>query len=396
MFIFFLQSACGLAFENKDYKKSLKYSVIAEKLIPKMFYGDSLGDEIEKSKIEIKEKKEMKFSWFNLQKSSAPEKISSGLCDIEGHERNENRSQNDVMNNVIRLLEARNGSKLIKMKNEKQFDICQLKKLNFSDSDFIQQDDLIFFKKIIKHNITNQTTQSKNLKNTDNKNSNFIGQKKTKLIFTLRKYSLEVIGKEGVEQGSRIVKYGDYEPVKRKEKKEINMTKKNDKKNDKMKNSQNVPQSRGKNKNKEKEKEKEKEKGRENEKQGDAVGQEKDEMKQPPQSTVLMDQACMILNSAARIRSHLSNQILKFKPTKNEKLELLREEEILQAVAGSYCVVMDPGSGLLIRNYAVDSLNSLSLIVGARNDKLDLQNFLSARGDLFFFFKKKIFDELYN
>ena len=373
-----------MAFENKDYKKSLKYSVIAEKLIPKMFYGDSLGDDIEKSKNEIREK-EMKLLWFNWRKSSATEKVSSGMCDIKGHERNQNRSQDDVMNSVLRLLEARNGSKLIKMKNEKQIDVCQLKKLNFSDSNFIQQDDLIFFKKLINHNITNQTMQLNNLKYKDNKNSNFIGQKKTKLIFTLRKYSLEVIGKEAVEQDSKIVKYGDYEPVKRKEKKEINMIKKNDKKDDKMKNSQKFSQSQGKIKNKNKEeKEKEKEKGREKEKQGDTLGQEKDQIKQPPQSTVLMDQACMILNSAARIRSHLSNQILKFQPTKVEKLELLREEEILQSVARSYCVVMDPGSGLLIRNYAVDSLNSLSVIVGARNDKLELQNFLSARGKFIF------------
>ena len=334
-----------------------------------MFYGDSVKDEIEKRKKELKEKVDRKFSWFRSQKSSAIEKESSGLSDVEVHGRNQKQSQNEVMNSVIQLLEARNGNKVIKINNEKQNNSCQSKKLNYTDSDFIQHNDVIFFKKMINQNITNQTMQSKNLKNKEIKDSNFNLEKKTKLIDILKKYSFEVIGKEAVEQGSGIINYGVYEPVKRKEKKEIN---------DKMKyqhkgiQQQQQQQEKGKGKGKGKEKVKEN--------QGMSKGQEKDKVKQPPQSTVLMDQACMILSSAARIRSHLSNPILKFKPNKVEKLELLREEEFLNIVAGSYCVITDPGSGLLIRNYAVDSLNSLSLIVGARNEKLELQKFLSSRG----------------
>ena len=103
-----------------------------------MFYGDSVKDEIVKSKKELKEKEDGKFSWFGLQKSSAIEKESSGLSDVEVHAKNQKQSQNDVMNNVIQLLEARNGNKVIKINNEKQNNSCQSKKLNFTDSDFIQ------------------------------------------------------------------------------------------------------------------------------------------------------------------------------------------------------------------------------------------------------------------
>ena len=63
-----------------------------------MFYGDSVKDEIEKRKNELKEKEDGKFSWFSLQKSSAIEKESSGLCDVEVHARNQKQSQNEVMN----------------------------------------------------------------------------------------------------------------------------------------------------------------------------------------------------------------------------------------------------------------------------------------------------------
>ena len=187
-----------------------------------MFYGDSVKDEIEKRKNELKEKEDRKFSWFGLQKSSAIEKESSGLSDVEVHGKNQKQSQNEVMNKVIQLLEARNGNKVIKINNEKQNNSCQSKKLNYTDSDFIQHNDVIFFKKMINQNITNQTMQSKNLKNKEIKDSNFNLEKKTKLIDILKKYSFEVIGKEAVEQGSGIINYGVYEPVKRKEKKEIN------------------------------------------------------------------------------------------------------------------------------------------------------------------------------
>ena len=99
------------------------------------------------------------------------------------------------------------------------------------------------------------------------------------------------------------------------------------------------------------------------------------------QSMVILDQACLILNTGAKVRSHIKNMPpTQFKPTKAEKIELSRVEELLLYTATTHCVIVDPGSGIIISNHAIDSLNELSGFVSKRNSDQQIQQFLSTRG----------------
>ena len=98
----------------------------------------------------------------------------------------------------------------------------------------------------------------------------------------------------------------------------------------------------------------------------------------------LSDLSCVILSMGARVRSHLNNPVnpvMGFIPSNNEKLEILREEELLFLVARDYCVIVDPRNGAIVSNHAVDSVSALSNLTGKRNQQLGVQAFLSNRGE---------------
>ena len=390
-----LQAACGLAFENKDYRKSLKYSMMAERLIPKMLYGNEEREkEEEKMKKRKKEENILKgkmnniFGWFDLKRGSATGKQSSEnniVWSTRGRQNNTN-SQTEVevkvdvyvdahtvvMSNVIKMLAQRNvseetniekkvvisesrneeGERGMEGKSNSKRDIEWVDDVGMvsifsSDSllayDFIHSYQTNKFKMKQDNNSQDQKVKF-NMYNTEKENESiFLGEKKVKIIDILKKYQMDVIDKE-------MKKSREFMGNKKIKGKKVKVSTANEKK-------------------------------RNGQQKQQKQQIQRDRQSQPHQSVVLMDQACMILSSAARIRSHLNNPILKFKPNKIEKLELLRQEELFLYSAGEYCVIVDPGSGVMIRNYAVDSLNSLSEIIGVRNEMLGVQEFLESRGE---------------
>ena len=99
-----------------------------------------------------------------------------------------------------------------------------------------------------------------------------------------------------------------------------------------------------------------------------------------------VDLACSTYITAARIRSHLKNALYNFVPSKTEKKELDRMEDLFAMVARPACVVMHPGTKTVVNKHAQEAIQALWGIYNERvqGEKLPLQAFVSARGILSF------------
>ena len=99
-----------------------------------------------------------------------------------------------------------------------------------------------------------------------------------------------------------------------------------------------------------------------------------------------VDLACSTYITAARIRSHLKNAQYNFVPSKTERKELDRMEDLFAMVARPSCVVQHPGTKTLVNKHAQEAIQALWGIYNERvqGEKLPLQAFVSARGILSF------------
>lgn len=85
-----------------------------------------------------------------------------------------------------------------------------------------------------------------------------------------------------------------------------------------------------------------------------------DEMTEQTESHYpMIDLACMVYSTAAKVRGHLAGPVLKFKPNKAEKAELLRVDALFAMVARPLCVILTPGTRNALTNYADEALQAL-------------------------------------